>query len=200
MNNNYDTSEVENEIRKILNESYVSNLAVKSKASSNDQNSFKNLLDSRKSAIKNTLDSNVRSIHKVFYSKSDVTNTNDDYMKSIYEIYNAKEEKRNQIRNFGSNRLKPIGISKTLDEFKESKKQANHSQTNVYMRSNNVSQETNVASNDFETGIINLRTRELSVSTYNTLHENVQNDHITSENNFNFENNDLEFSSSDDYV
>ncbi|SGZ41363.1 uncharacterized protein HGUI_03564 [Hanseniaspora guilliermondii] len=200
MNNNYDTSEVENEIRKILNESYVSNLAVKSKASSNDQNSFKNLLDSRKSAIKNTLDSNVRSIHKVFYSKSDVTNTNDDYMKSIYEIYNAKEEKRNQIRNFGSNRLKPIGISKTLDEFKESKKQVNHSQTNVYMRSNNVSQETNVASNDVETGIINLRTRELSVSTYNTLHENVQYDHITSENNFNFENNDLEFSSSDDYV
>lgn len=200
MNNNYDTSEVENEIRKILNESYVSNLAVKSKASSNDQNSFKNLLDSRNSAIKNTLDSNVRSIHKVFYSKSDVTNTNDDYMKSIYDIYNAKEEKRNQIRNFGSNRLKPIGISKTLDEFKESKKQANHSQTNVYMRSNNVSQETNVASNDVETGIINLRARELSVSTYNTLHENVQNDHITSENNFNFENNDLEFSSSDDYV
>lgn len=200
MNYNSDNSNVENEIRNILNEHYVSNLAENSNPRSNDENSPANFAERRASAVKCALDHNVKSIKNVYYLKSDVTNTNDDYMKSIYEIYTAKQEKLKQIRNLGSNQLRPIGIRQTLDEFKKSKLQKTRSGPSVYMGSSNLSQETHVAASDVETGIISLRGRQMSISTHTTLTINQSIDHIPQEDVFNVGNDNLEFSSSEDYA
>ncbi|CAI8503925.1 unnamed protein product [Hanseniaspora opuntiae] len=200
MNYNYDSSNVENEIRNILNENYVSNLAENSNPRLNDENSPANFAESTAAAVKSELDRNVKSIKNVYYFKSDVTNTNNDYMKSIYEIYNAKQEKLKKIRNLGSNRLRPIGIKQTLDEFKKSKLQKAHSGPNVYIGSSNLSQETSVAADNIEIGIINLRGRQMSISTFTTLTENQSVDHVQQEENFDVGNDNLEFSSSDDYA
>lgn len=197
MNYSHDNSDVEKEIRNILNEHYLSNLAENSNPRSNGNSTVK-FAERRASAMKRALDKKVKSIKNVYYYKSDVTWTNDDYMKSIYEIYNEKQEKLKQIRNLGSNRLKPIGISQTLDEYKKAKLQEPLSGSNVYMGSSTLSQETNVAANDLEAGIINLLDRQLSVSTYTTLTENQPFDHFAQEENYDVGNNNLEFSSSDE--
>lgn len=198
MNNIFEKYNSHDEIKKIIDEFYLQQLLNTANKDPENKSSLVSCFEDTTSNVNKTLDFKIQQFRKCYFDKNDIINNNNFYSTTTFDLYNAKQATKNRIRNLGSNRLKPLGISKTYQQLKSDKRQVKCIKLNFYNTANNLTQETEVASAAGETGIISLRNRNISQLDNEPTNENLSNTYSVPDNSYDEGNDNIDFSSSDD--